>query len=201
MSDLITKILNEIMMRYPFLYKLIQYDFNTTMKLLIANKVLQYLNIDKMQATQIGYDNLKTWSDYKEKMKSYLFIILGNDDAFFKVKEDISYYIYNLYYNIFPSWPSPNQTQKSVLGLDTTGLYNKGIYTVVYHLMGHITVIDTRDSNTYKTEFKGEPNFKILKINNPKMLEFENLVRSDFQKAKNMIDSKRTNISWENFNN
>ncbi|CAF3390129.1 unnamed protein product [Rotaria socialis] len=183
---------------FPKTNELLQWNLEKTAAVLCAKQIFQLLQMNKaLQCPCVGDDNVKTWSDYKQRIIDYLLTV--KDDKRLKPAYDVlAGFIHDLHYKKFPTWPQVGTTQESEVFIDTASGYPIDGFYITWSCLGHITVKDYRaSSSNYYTEFNGRPEIKVLYCNEEKLREFETIASSNMDEAKRKIGVTKHTIEWD----
>lgn len=209
-------IMNRLSRDYPTIVRLFEGNRGGTMNFLKANSAFSvYRASHEFYVGHSGErDGVKVWSDYGRKIDDYV------DELCRRMRDSKgqSHYeqlrpaspvlageIYREYYNRFPYWPSVSQREQSdSVEINASDSHVYYVYHIVWSCVGRVFVKDTRpDYNTYKAEFSGSPEIKILELDYDKLKELEGIVsQRSFSEAEKMIcDRDRTRdprlLTWD----
>jgi len=211
-----SSVMSRLRRDYPTIVRLFESNRGGTMRFLKANSAFStYRASHEFYVGHTGEKNgVKVWSDYGKKIDDYV------DDLCRRMRDNKgqSHYeqlrqatpvlageIYQKYYNRFPYWPSTSQREQSdSVEIDVSSSHVYYIYHIVWSCVGRVFVKDTRpDYNTYKAEFSGSPEIKILELDYDRLKELEGIVSErSFSEAERMIrdkDGSRDSrlLSWD----
>ncbi|RHZ81113.1 hypothetical protein Glove_123g159 [Diversispora epigaea] len=208
-SAIIRRLQNE----YPKLSELFEFNRKGTIGFLKANGGLYGFHLShNFNVDNSGENNLKTWSDYRDAIESYLEKICegvkavdplnpSSEKAFKEhlrpARKILSNEIHHQHYVKFPLWPAVGCEQSSHVELDCGGAYDDGAYTLVWSCLGWINVIDRRPaSNKYIAEFNGKPDLKLLAFDHDRLKELdETIARQGIEEGKKLVGKVRA-IDW-----
>ena len=106
--------------------------------------------------------------------------------------------IHRQHYIKFPYWPAVNSYQESRVELDTGNHYDSGAYIVIWSCVGWIKVIDRRPQHDkYNAEFSGNPDIKLLVLDNDRLKELEVTVKTKGIEAGRRLVNKPRSLTWD----
>jgi hypothetical protein len=191
-------IIAQIAKEAPLTAELLQYNLEGTIQLLkLSEALFLYKTTNKFATRSSGNNNIKTWKEYKNKIKKYLYSI-NKQEELGTARDTICRMIYKGHYEKFPLWPPVNETQTSTVDLFCVQSYNFDIWRIVWTSDGEVTVTDRRlRGDVYETEFCGTPDIRLVKLNNSRLSSVEALIK-DFDAAKKTVDTlSLRQLTWE----
>eukprot|EP01083_Nonionella_stella_P010202 29141_1 len=170
----------ELKQQYPHAYEVWNKEPQATLSFLKGKGIIEAhkLNREYDMEFKQGNDRIEAWKEYKVAIEHYLTLV--NDDVRLKkARETLAHEIWVKHYKRFPCWPAwPfNTKNEDVVELDKKDKYvynNK--WFIVWSVGGSITITDHRPYATvYKAKFNGKPTLRVLKVNNKKFNDFNQL--------------------------
>jgi len=148
------------------------------------------------------------WQRYKEEAGKDVERIcrenLGNKmfEELWGARRTLTDYIVGKYYDLLPYWPSVGETNIRSFEANIGSSYDYGSNSkVVWNCLGWITVKDERPKEyTYKAQFSGSPEIKVLVLNGYAMREIENDASYNYERARQKIsggESRYRQIDWD----
>lgn len=181
-----THLLKLIEKEFPTIKYLLEDCPEGTLRFLSEQSAINALKGEvRIEVGHAGNDSKKAWNDYFGAIKKWLDDRDGTK-CLGIARTQVATYIHRTHYNKFPAWPSVNdRSQESYIVLNTQIAYvtEKNV-KVMCSVEGDATVRDDRVSeSSYYAYVKGNPIFKVLWIDNDRMMEVEDLVKTDRAKA------------------
>ncbi|KAG9285225.1 hypothetical protein G9A89_002121 [Geosiphon pyriformis] len=198
--------------RYPSIAELFDYNRSGTVAYLKVTGALSGYHFNyEFNVPHTGHDDgVKVWKQYHDKIEAYVEELCAKlksrDRGDFRevlrdARKDLANHVHEKYYQKLPYWPSVGGRNVERIQLNTYGSYQSGSFYVVWACLGWVTVTDERpDRSTYKVNFRGDPEIKLLLIDFDILGALEKTVASRIDEAKRLIDSKPQEyraLTWE----